>query len=147
MSQRTTSLIEESQHTQRGPWASLTQIMAANERRGHHFFDRATMRGFGSIVYPDIFWGRYFVTSERDRGVMTSYGWMQANNGRRLYSVRRAEDDGAITTVGDFCQFTTRRQAERYAAQLLDAASPCANCRQPTYNQNFTCDTCQAQPH
>lgn len=134
--------ISQAQAAHDGPWSSIARIEAANDARGHHFFDRSTMRAFGSIVYPEIYGGRYFITSERDRGVMTSYGWMQANGGKRLYSVRRAEDDGSINTVGEFCAFTTKRQAQKYAAKLADKSSPCANCRKETYNRNFTCDEC-----
>ena len=126
-----------------GPFSSIEEIKEANKKRGWHFFDADTMRKFGSIVYPEIFWNRYFITSEKDKGVMTSYGWAQAHGGRRLYSVRRAGDDGDITNVGDFCSFTSKRQAERYAEQLRDQPSPCANCLQETYNFNFTCDECK----
>ena len=126
-----------------GPFSSIEEIKTANKKLGRFFFEPDTLKKFGSIIYPTIFWGRYFITSERDKGVMTSYGWAQAYGGRRLYSVRRASDDGDISNVGDFCSFMSKRQAEKYAEQLRDQPSPCANCRQETYNYNYTCDECK----
>lgn len=103
---------------QSGPYTSINQIIAANEKRGHHFFDRDTLRGFGSRICPEIYQGRYFITSERDRGVSTSYGFMQAWGGERRYTVRRANDDGSIDTVGEFGQFPTKGQAATFARKL-----------------------------
>lgn len=79
---------------------TITAIKAANRAAGLHFFDADSMRFFRSKVESGVIGGRFFVTSEQ---FVTYDGVADV----RRYTVRRADDDGAITTVGEFQQHPT----------------------------------------
>ena len=75
-----------------GKWENITQIKRANKALGHHFFDRDAMTFFRSRVYPHVYGGRFFITSEQ----------FVAGDGEefpREYTVREARPDGTIDTV------------------------------------------------
>jgi hypothetical protein len=65
-------------------YRSIAAIKAANRAAGHFFFSADTMKFFKSKVYPTVYGGRYFVTSE------------QPPHGDREYQVRWADDRGHI---------------------------------------------------
>jgi hypothetical protein len=93
----------------------IGQVRYANNQLGHHFFDRDTLRFFSSRVHDDLYGGRYFVTSERDE----SYGSFGAAwDGERRYTIRKANPDGSIETVGQFGQYGSRSGAHAAAARL-----------------------------
>ena len=84
---------------------------------GSHFFDRDTMRFFGSRVGSEIFAGRYFVTSERD-AMGAAWG------GARRYTVRSftyADGRLDIETVGEFGKHATRSDALAAIRALVSA--------------------------
>jgi hypothetical protein len=85
----------------------MAEIRRANRQLGHYFFSPETMRFFRSRVGREVIGGRYFVTSEQFDEVSP-----------RLYTVRRANDDGSIDTASEFQGFTTGREA-RACAELL----------------------------
>jgi hypothetical protein len=94
----------------------LDDVKKRNKAAGQFFFEPDTMRFFSSRVQSSIYVagdGRaYFVTSERD-----TYRDRQP---RRLYTVRVAQLDGSIDTVGDFQGYETggaAHTAARKAAQ------------------------------
>ena len=87
---------------------SIDEIRKANEAIGHHFFDDDSMAFFGSKVYPTVYGGRYFVTSEK----------RPRSSDPRGYTIREAQEDGDIVTVGDFQQFATLNAARRAAIKL-----------------------------
>lgn len=102
---------------------SIEEIKALNEEAGHCFFSDNTMSFFNSKVYPAIYGGRYFVTSEKQKSWSHSFP--------RLYSVRRANDDGTIDTVGEgFGEYKTKAQADKAAALL--AADEGGNSQTPS---------------
>lgn len=74
-------------------YSSIAEVRAANKAAGYNFFARDTMRYFRSRVESKIYGGRYFITSEAD---------YYLSKFPRRYTVRRANDDGSIDTVGDF---------------------------------------------
>jgi hypothetical protein len=81
---------------------------------GSHFFDKATMRFFGSRlceVLPTTPSGHvYFVTSEARPG-FNGYAY-RSPAGPRLYTVRVWDGESADTeTIGEFQQYTNRRAA------------------------------------
>jgi hypothetical protein len=85
-------------------YASIDEIREANAqatRDGGYWFSDGAMAFFNSIVYPDIYHGRYFITSESYDG----------SDAARAYSIRRANDDGTIDTVGEFQDYETREDA------------------------------------
>ena len=83
---------------------TINQIIALNKSVGNHFFSPSSMRFFSSRVHSEVYNGCYFVTSER-------YNWTSP----RLYTVRKANPDGTIETIGDFQAFTTRAKAHTFA--------------------------------
>ena len=89
---------------------TIAEVRAANRAADLHFFDRHTMNYFHSRIESKLYGGRYFITSEADYYLSTF---------PRRYTVRRANDDGSIDTVGDFQAYATIDEA-RYAAK--DAA-------------------------
>lgn len=98
----------------------MGQVRWANRELGHHFFDRDTLRFFGGRVHDDLYGGRYFVTSERDQ----SYGSLGAAwDGDRRYTIRMANPDGSIDTVGQFGQYGSRSGAHAAAARYAEEAT------------------------
>lgn len=89
-------------------YQNIRQIEYANTNAGQHFFDPATMRFFRSrIASRTVINGRYFITSEQ----------FDASS-PRLYTIRRANDDGSIDTVGEFQQYETVEAAKAAARKL-----------------------------
>lgn len=86
------------------------------KRAGSHWFDRDTLRWFDSRILEDIYDGRFFISSERNK-----YG-----DDVRRYTVREfkfsgyVREDGRecvrfdIDTVGEFGQFATAREAKSF---------------------------------
>ena len=91
-----------------GPWHDLAEIKRANRAIGHHWFEPETLRFFASRVSDPVLYGRYFVSSEAQPR-------MDGTRATRYYTIRRADDRGEITTVGDFQGYGSKRAA------LLDA--------------------------
>lgn len=95
---------------------TISEIRAANKAAGHYFFERATMRAFNSVVYPNVYQGSggiYFITSEQ---FQDGRGY----KGPRLYKVRRFNVDGDITNdplKKDFHFKDDARIAARMAAR------------------------------
>ena len=77
-------------------YANLREVLDANDAAGQHFFDTDTMEFFNSKLESDIIDGRFFITSER-------FDF----NTPKQYTIRAAQDDGAIVTLGDFGQYET----------------------------------------
>lgn len=99
-----------------GPYRTVADVQRANAALGHHFFDRDTLRFFGSRIGSTVYDGRYFVTSERDEAISSRYP--AAWNGDRRYTVRVAADDGSVSTVGAFGAYRTGAAARRVAEAL-----------------------------
>jgi hypothetical protein len=93
---------------------TIADIRAANARAGHHFFEPATMRFFRSRIESTVYGGRYFVTSEQFA--------MGAHKDPRRFTVRMANDDGTIDTVGEFQAYSTLEVARATARELACVA-------------------------
>lgn len=78
---------------------TISEIKAANAARGFHFFERGTLKFFGSRVSSQTF-GDVFITSEVD-----------FHGRNRRYTVRRLNDRGAVDTIGEFRQYATLSDA------------------------------------
>jgi hypothetical protein len=87
-----------------GYWC-ISEVKDANVEAGHHFFDAHTLSFFRRRISRKLYGGRYFVTSE------------QHPLSERRYTVRRANDDGSISTIDGFQNFGTRESAHRAAAR------------------------------
>jgi hypothetical protein len=91
---------------------TIQDIIRKNEQAGKHFFNSPSSRYFrsriGSNVYGNSHQGYYFITSELD-GI----------NPPRLYTIRKANDDGSIDTIGKFQQYRSLTAAGRAINELL----------------------------
>lgn len=89
----------------------MYDVRRANRNIGHHWFDPSTIRCFRSRVSERLYAGAYFVSSERCPYV-------------RRYTVREANADGSISTVGDFQQYRTRAAAIAAIRTMLTCEPP-----------------------
>ena len=94
---------------------TIDEIRRANERLGHHFFERATLRFFRSRILADVFpaadgSGSYFVTSERGPGMP------------RRYTVRLSRPDGSVVTAGELQAYGSARAAKAAARYLASGS-------------------------
>jgi hypothetical protein len=83
------------------------EIKAANKAHGNHWFDKETMDFFASRLYGSVHYGRYFISSE------------VPPHSRRRFTIRVASENGAIDTIGDFCQFATYKAASTHLDRLI----------------------------
>ena len=97
--------------TQTYIFTDLDHIKTANRVRGHHFFDRDTMRFFDSRASEPVIGGRFFVTSERFKPLTGSAHV-------RRYTLREACADGQVRTVGEFQAFASKAAALAEAHRL-----------------------------
>lgn len=90
---------------------TMSQIRACNRERGHHWFERGTMRFFNSRVGRSVYQGPggvYFVSSER-----------YDETHPRTFSVRKFNPrDCSVGTVGDFQRFPFDHMAADEAKRL-----------------------------
>ena len=87
---------------------TIKEIKDANEEVGRYFFEKDTMRFFRSIIETrKPIAGSYFITSEQFD-----------NNSPRLYTIRQAESDGGINTIGDFQEYKTKEDAKKAINEL-----------------------------
>lgn len=122
---------------------SISEIKAANEALGQFWFTEGAMAFFNTRIHEDVIMGRYFITSDSPDDLPES----------RKYSVRRADDEGRIDTVGEFMAYATKDEA-RHAA--YDAASaecitgsgdgPSAEDAKTNHTLNFIMGRTQTRP-
>lgn len=90
---------------------TLSDVRNANRDSGRHFFDPDTLHFFKSKVDGSLYGGRCFVTSEKPP------------QGVRGYTVRYANDDASIDTIGEFMGHPTLDAARRAAKRLVRGES------------------------
>lgn len=98
---------------------NIEEIKKRNAEIGHHFFEPGTMAFFGSRIEDvrqgsKLADGRFFVTSEQDKGL-----GVRAWDGKRRYTVRMAMPDGSIKTIGGHGRFDTLSEARAFVAGVL----------------------------
>lgn len=81
-------------------YKSIDEIRSANESLGHHFFDN---QWFSKVADPTIYAGRYFITED-----FLNIGTIKVPP---KYSIRRADDTGAVSTVGMYASYESLKQA------------------------------------
>lgn len=86
----------------------MNEVERANADLGHHWFEPSTKRFFRSRIGDTLYGGRYFISSEQFHEAAP-----------RLYTVREANPDGSIDTVGEFQAYDTRTQAVAAIRKLL----------------------------
>ncbi len=93
---------------------TINTIQDEMNAAGSHWWDRDTMRCFGTRASEKVYQGEdgiFFVTSEKPP------------HGKRAYSVRQYKPDAkSVDTVGEFCELT-RSQAHTAAARLAGPAA------------------------
>lgn len=94
-------------------WNSIHEIKAANKAFGKFFFSPGAMRFFASIVYPRVYGGRFFVTSEK------------APYEPRKYCIRMATDEGDIETIGPFNELPSLSVARSIVRGFLAGKATC----------------------
>jgi hypothetical protein len=87
----------------------MQEVRAANQKADFHWFDPSTLRFFdshpGRTLYSP---GSFFLSSEK------------GPNGIRAYSIRQAQPDGSIETVGEgFQGYATRYEALTAVRRLV----------------------------
>ncbi len=88
----------------------LDEITRYVRSTGSYFFDAESMRFFNAKTYETIYFGRFFITSEK-----CSFG----GGHPRKYTVRSVGVPGSIETIGAFNSFNTKAQAERFIRKYL----------------------------
>ena len=94
------------------PPMTVAQVRKMNRSRGGSFFNKAVMDRFKSrIETPKLLPGGYFVTSEQ-------FAASGGETYKRRYTLRKAKEDGAVETVGQYMEFASRKQAVNAARGL-----------------------------
>lgn len=86
----------------------IQEIKEVNKASGRFFFERDTLRYFDGRTHSALYGGSYFVTSEK------------GPTGVRRFTVRVAQENGEILTVGGFDGFgvyETRHDAHLVARE------------------------------
>ena len=84
-------------------YADMADVRQANQDIGHHWFERSTMRFFNTKIESRLIAGKRFITSERG-----------PQDTRKKYTIREAQADGTIDTIGTFQGFSTLAQAKAH---------------------------------
>ena len=85
---------------------SIDEIKEKNKAHGHHFFDHSTMLFFLSLVYSEIYAGRYFITAETGPDEV------------QRFTIREAKDNGQVVSHSDFQQYASLEDAKEVAREL-----------------------------
>lgn len=87
---------------------TMSMARAKYEEKGGHFFDRRTMRFWGSRIESELYQNRCFITSEKNY-----------DGSKRYYNVRRFSDDfSSIEDVAEFNQITSKKLAQSIAKEV-----------------------------
>ena len=110
---------------------TIAAVKEANRALEHHWFDRDTLRFFDGKVLGGLISGRYFVSSEqrhapfcdkrhggRPLEPIEAAGPIGSGCDSRRYTIREANDDGSIDTVGEFQAYATAKAAQAEARAL-----------------------------
>lgn len=88
---------------------TLASAKAIYNQYGGHFFDRDTMRFFGSKIESDLYSNRCFITSENN-----------FDGTKRYYNVRRFNSDYTdIETIGTFNTIKDKDTARQIAKEVV----------------------------
>lgn len=96
------------QPEQKARFKTIEQIKTAHKKMGGHFFEPTAMRFFNSRIGKKVYVGRYFITSEQ----------FDEKSPRR-YTIREAQEDGSIDTIGDYQQYKSSVEAVNGIKKLL----------------------------
>ena len=88
----------------RGPFTHTDQIREAAQQNGETWFDNDVMKDHGSIIYPEVYGGYWFVSSERYPGEK-----------RRHYHVRQVNAYGTVMWASGVVKHGTKTLAIKAA--------------------------------
>jgi len=91
-----------------GNYKSLSQFRQFNYQQGNHWFDRDTMKMFGTRLIGDMLGGCVFITSDHDY------------KRDRKYSIRLAMASGSVYSYA-FAHYDTLRDARKEVKWLVGA--------------------------
>jgi hypothetical protein len=91
-----------------GNYKSLSQFRQFNYQQGFHWFDRDTMKMFGTRLIGDMLGGCVFITSDHNY------------KRDRKYSIRMAMESGSIHSYA-FVEYDTLSEARKEAKWLVQA--------------------------
>ena len=98
---------------------NITQIKRANKATGQQWFDPGALQFFDSKFPPRCVFpvkdGAFFISSEYSKGVYISTGWVP--DGPVLWTLRFADAEGKISTVGEFQQYESLEEAKTAAVK------------------------------
>jgi len=84
---------------------NVGHILKTSRENNHYYFAEHTVEYLNSKYYPHIFHYCYFISSEiYPHGAPESVG-------EELYSIRRADEEGSVTSVGPTGRFKTLEEA------------------------------------
>lgn len=98
------------EHPQTFTYRTIEDVIAANQSIGNHWFDRSTMRFFHTRVESGA------VAIHDENGQPTRARFITSEKGPdgvRRYSIREAQPDGTIDTIGEFGQYASRDAARK----------------------------------
>jgi len=87
---------------------TIGDVRFHNDRNGFCWFEKQTMSFFGSKIESSLLKGGYFITSEKN-----------FDGTKRLYTIRKVNEDFSINTIGSFQQFTTKQLAIKYLKENI----------------------------
>lgn len=90
----------------------MAEVMKANRKAGEFFFSPQSMEFWNSEIDSELYYNRYFITSETPDMDMP-----------RRYTVRFARSDGKIRELGEFME----HEAEQSARQAIEDHYQCHN--------------------
>ena len=82
---------------------SISEIKIKNKEINQRWFSPQTMKFFNSKIETGVLKGKYFITSERREKYFP-----------KKYSIRKAEENGSIDTIGEFQQFSSIEEAKDF---------------------------------
>lgn len=89
-------------------YKSIDEIKIANKNLGHHFFEANSW--LLEVAEPKVYSGKYFITKD-----FLKIGSISVP---AKYTIRRADDDGGISTVGKYCEFDTLKDARKKIKEM-----------------------------
>jgi hypothetical protein len=93
-------------------YTSVDEIRKANRAAGHRWFMPEEMECFHTTVYPVVYGGHYFVTSERE-----------PDSQETRFTVRYASDDGVVRSHGGFFAWASWGEAAAMASACAEECS------------------------
>jgi|TARA_R110001583_G_scaffold188564_1_gene350720 hypothetical protein len=92
---------------------NVAHIAKTNRENNHYYFDEATVKYLQSKYYQHVFHYCYFISSEiypHDAPVSV---------GEELYTIRRADEEGSVTSVGPLGRFKTLKEALHNVEEII----------------------------